>query len=263
MANRIKLGVLNLMHDKLDTQQRFAHVLPDADLTFFYPRMHYQNRPVPPEVAKISQPLDLNHIQDFDGFIITGAPLDHLDFEQVTYIEEVRCLLQLLDKYKLQQLYFCWGAMVALDYFYDIQKRILAEKIFGTFPHLIIEPNSLLNGLSQGFIAPHARYAEMDKAQTMQDPRLTINSVDDNDHLFMVSSLTKPEQNFVFSHIEYDREGLKKEYEREIAAHPERHYKRPENYSLSAPLFQWKDTQKIFFDNWLTQVKKSKLVLDK
>lgn len=161
MANRIKLGVLNLMHDKLDTQQRFAHVLPDADLTFFYPRMHYQNRPVPPEVAKISQPLDLNHIQDFDGFIITGAPLDHLDFEQVTYIEEVRCLLQLLDKYKLQQLYFCWGAMVALDYFYDIQKRILAEKIFGTFPHLIIEPNSLLNGLSQGFIAPHARYAEI------------------------------------------------------------------------------------------------------
>lgn len=260
MANRVKLGVLNLMHDKLDTQQRFAHVLPDADLTFFYPRMHYQNRPVPPEVAKISQPLDLNHIQDFDGFIITGAPLDHLDFEQVTYIEEVRCLLQLLDKYKLQQLYFCWGAMVALDYFYDIQKRILAEKIFGTFPHLIIEPNSLLNGLSQGFIAPHARYAEMDKAQTMQDPRLTI---DDNGHLFMVSSLTKPEQNFVFSHIEYDREGLKKEYEREIAAHPERHYKRPENYSLSAPLFQWKDTQKIFFDNWLTQVKKSKLVLDK
>lgn len=236
MANRIKLGVLNLMHDKLDTQQRFAHVLPDADLTFFYSRMHYQNRPVPPEVAKISQPLDLNHIQDFDGFI-TGAPLDHLDFEQVTYIEEVRCLLQLLDKYKLQQLYFCWGAMVALDYFYDIQKRILAEKIFGTFPHLIIEPNSLLNGLSQGFIAPHARYAEMDKAQTMQDPRLTINSVDDNGHLFMVSSLTKSEQNFVFSHIEYDREGLKKEYEREIAAHPERHYKRPENYSLSAPLF--------------------------
>ena len=218
MANRIKLGVLNLMHDKLDTQQRFAHVLPDADLTFFYPRMHYQNRPVPPEVAKISQPLDLNHIQDFDGFIITGAPLDHLDFEQVTYIEEVRCLLQLLDKYKLQQLYFCWGAMVALDYFYDIQKRILAEKIFGTFPHLIIEPNSLLNRLSQGFIAPHARYAEMDKAQTMQDPRLTINSVDDNGHLFMVSSLTKPEQNFVFSHIEYDREGLKKEYERLINA---------------------------------------------
>lgn len=129
MANRVKLGVLNLMHDKLDTQQRFAHVLPDADLTFFYPRMHYQNRPVPPEVAKISQPLDLNHIQDFDGFIITGAPLDHLDFEQVTYIEEVRCLLQLLDKYKLQQLYFCWGAMVALDYFYDIQKRIADCKI--------------------------------------------------------------------------------------------------------------------------------------
>lgn len=263
MANRVKIGILNLMHDKLDTQQRFVKVLPNADLTFFYPRMHYQNRPVPPEVAKISKPLDLEHIQDYDGFIITGAPLDHLDFDQITYIDEVRCLLQLLNKYKLQQLYFCWGAMAALDYFYDIKKHGLTEKIFGIFPHLIIESHPLLTGLSQGFIAPHARYAEMDKAQIMQDPRLTINSVDDNGHLFMVSSIEHPEQNFIFSHIEYNRNGLKKEYEREIAAHPERHYKKPENYSLSNPLFQWKDTQKIFFNNWLNQVKKSKLVLDK
>ena len=98
--------------------------------------------------------------------------------------------------------------------------------------------------------------------QIMQDPRLVINSVDDNGHLFMVSSKEKPEQNFIFSHIEYGRTGLRDEYQREIAAHPDRHYKKPDNYSMSSPLFQWKDTQKTFFDNWLKQVEKSKLVLN-
>lgn len=152
--------------------------------------------------------------------------------------------------------------MAAMNYFYGIRKRILAEKIFGIFPHLIIEPHPLLDGLSQGFIAPHARYAKMDKEQIMQNPRLVINSVDDNGHLFMVLSKEKPEQNFIFSHIEYGRTGLRDEYQREIAAHPDRHYKKPDNYSMSSPLFQWKDTQKTFFDNWLKQVEKSKLVLN-
>lgn len=263
MATNTRIGVLNLMHNKIDTQKRFKTVLPNVNLTFFYPRMHYQDRPVPMDVASTSKPLNLNQIRNFDGFIITGAPIDHLDFKNVTYIEEIRCLLQELDKYKVQQLYFCWGAMVAMNYFYGIEKRVLPEKIFGIYSHLIIEPHPLLNGLSQGFIAPHARYAEMDKKQIMQNPRLTINSIDDNGHLFMVSAKDKPEQNFIFSHIEYDRNGLRDEYQREIAAHPDRHYKKPENYSLSTPLFQWQDTQKIFFNNWLKEVESNKLVLNK
>ena len=139
--------------------------------------------------------------------------------------------------------------MAAMNYFYGIKKRILAEKILGIFPHLIIQPHPLLNGLNQGFITPHARYAEMDKEQIMQDPRLVINSVDDNGYLFMVSSKEKPEQNFIFSHIEYGRNGLRDEYRREIAAHPDRHHKKPENYSMTSPLFQRKETQKTFFSN--------------
>lgn len=153
--------------------------------------------------------------------------------------------------------------MAALNYFYGIKKRILSEKIFGIYSHLIVEPHPLLSGLSQGFIAPHARYAEMDKTQIIENPHLSINSVDDNGHLFMVSAIDKPEQNFIFSHIEYGRNGLKDEYQREIAAHPDREYKKPENYSMSHPLFQWQDTQKIIFNNWLKEVKKSKLVLNK
>lgn len=246
---KIKIGILNLMHDKINTQKHFYKILPNAELTFLYPRSHYRNRPVSAEVAATSEPLDISRINEFDSFIITGSPIDHLAFKDAEYIEEIRCLLQELDRQRKQQLYFCWCAMAAMNYFYGIKKRILAEKIFGIFPHLIIQPHPLLNGLNQRFITPHARYAEMDKEQIMQDPRLVINSVDDNGHLFMVSSKEKPEQNFIFSHIEYGRNGLRDEYRREIAAHPDRHYKKPENYSMTSPLFQWKDTQKTFFSN--------------
>lgn len=261
MANRVKIGILNLMHDKLDTKERFTKVLPNADLYFFYPRQHYQNRPVPAKVTQLAKPLNLEQIDDLDGFIITGAPIDQINFQDVTYMKEVRCLLDKLNQLRMPQLYFCWGAMAALNHFYGIKKQLLPKKVFGIYSHLIIEPHPLLNGLSQGFIAPHARYAEMDKRQIMLDPRLIINSVDDNGHLFMVSAPNRPEQIFIFSHIEYGRNGLKNEYQRETAAYPDHYYQKPENYSMTSPLFQWRDTQKIFFDNWFNQVKKSKLVL--
>lgn len=262
MANKVKIGILNLMHDKLDTQSHFIKVLPNADLTFFYPRMHYQNRPIPAEVNMTSKPLDINRVSEFDGFIITGAPIDQIDFSKITYIVEIRCLLQALDNHKIQQLYFCWGAMAALNHFYGIKKKILTKKIFGVFPYLITEPHPLLSGLSQGFMVPHARYAEMDKKQIMQDERLAINAVDDNGHLFMVSSKDDPERNFIFSHIEYGKDSLRDEYNREITTHHERHYKKPINYSMSNPSFQWQDTQKIFFNNLLKKVKDNKLVLN-
>lgn len=135
--------------------------MPNEKLTFLYPRSHYLHRPVPTEVsATSSEPLDIDRIKEFDGFIITSAPIDHLAFHDVEYIEEIRCLIQELDKQRKQQLYFCWGAMAAMNYFYGIRKRILAEKIFGIFPHLIIEPHPLLDGLSQGFIAPPCSLCE-------------------------------------------------------------------------------------------------------
>lgn len=80
---KVKIDILNLMHDKIDTQKRFYKVLPNAELTFLYPRSHYQNRPFPAEVAATSEPLDISRINEFDGFIITGAPIDHLVFKDV------------------------------------------------------------------------------------------------------------------------------------------------------------------------------------
>lgn len=270
-TSTLKIGILNIMHDKLRTRQRFEEIFAqapfDVDLHFFYPKMHYQNRPVPPEVAAISEPLDLTRVKDFDGFIITGSPIERFDFNEVTYIDEIRCLLSELDQNHVQQLYLCWGAMAAMNYFYGIEKRNMSEKIFGVFSHQINYCSDLLVGINSGFLAPHARYEEMDKAQIEQDPDLRINAEDENGDLFLVTAPKNPERVFLFSHLEYDRPALLEEYQRECAAHPEIEYKKPENYfldeeSMQDPQFKWKKVQKQFFFNWLNQVSNSTLEPD-
>lgn len=120
--NVLRIGVLNLMHDKLDTKRRFENVLQSdkyqVELTFFYPKDHYQNRVVPKEVAQISRPLDLELVKQMDAFIVTGAPIEKLSFTEITYINELQELFECLERNQLEQLYVCWGAMAAADYFY-------------------------------------------------------------------------------------------------------------------------------------------------
>lgn len=249
------------MHDKEDTQNRYQKIFnsirDNVDLIFYYPKMHYHNKPVPKEVAQISQPLDINQVKNLDGFIITGAPIEHFEFGEITYIEELRCLLNELDKYHIQQLYFCWGAMAALNHFYGIHKVMLPEKLFGIYPHQIFYQDDLLKDIPQGFLAPHARYAEMNHEEIARDPRLILDAKTDNGDLFSVSAIDKPEQNFVFSHLEYDKDALLNEYKREIEAHPEKTYKKPENYSMTNPSFNWKNVQEQFFTNWLNKIDKA------
>ncbi|QNQ81657.1 homoserine O-succinyltransferase [Lactobacillus sp. PV037] len=262
----IKIGILNLMHDKEDTQKRFEKIFKnsknDIKVEFFYPKTKYQDKEVPENVKAISQPLDLTKVADFDGFIITGAPIEHFDFKDVTYIEEIRCLLSELDRNHVQQLYLCWGAMAALNYFYGIKKVPLSQKIFGIYPNEILKAHPLLAGLSKDFLAPHARYADMDIEQIAQDPRLEINSLSKNRNLLLVTSPPYPERTFLFAHLEYGRNALRKEYQREINAHPERNYQKPENYfsreTPNLPEFKWKNTQEHFFKNWINELIKEK-----
>lgn len=111
--NVLKIGVLNLMHDKLDTKRRFERVLNSTtypvELTFFYPKEHYQDRPVPAQVTRIARPLELDEVKQLDAFIVTGAPIEKLDFAEITYINELQELFDCLAQNKIEQLYVCWA----------------------------------------------------------------------------------------------------------------------------------------------------------
>lgn len=261
----LQIGILNLMHDKEDTQRRFRRVLRQTgwpvQLTFLYPRSHYQNRPVPELVQRISRPLDLNAVDQFDAFIITGAPIEKIPFEQITYLEEIHQLIDRLVQLNIPQLYVCWGAMAAANYLYGIEKELLPEKLFGIYPNYFHASSQLPKGLPDGFLAPHARYAELNIKQVIDHPDLILEATTVDNRLFSFRARKQP-QYFLFSHLEYGRDALTKEYRREIDAHPGQEYVKPQHYyrdpiHMRAERFQWLSTQIAFFENWLYEVSQS------
>lgn len=258
----IEIGILNLMHDKQDTQRRFTHVLTATGypvrISYFYPRMHYAGRQVPPAVAAISQPLDISSVQQVDAFIITGAPIEQLPFAEVTYIDEIHQLIDELVKRRISQLYVCWGAMAAANYLFGIKKDLLSEKLFGVYPNQVIDDQGLLAGLPDVFLAPHALYAELDRQQVISHSDLVLEATTVGDHLFSFRSRHQP-QNFLFAHLEYGRDALWKEYRREKNAYPDREYAKPQHYfgdpvHMQDPQFKWQRAQEVYFKNWLQSV---------
>lgn len=255
----IRIGILNLMHDKVATQQRFERLLKQAgqpvSVTFFYPVSHYADRPVPELVAKISLPLDLKQATAMDGFIITGAPVENLAYDEVEYIDEVRNLIDALNQAHVVQLYVCWGAMVAANYLYGVGKHRLAKKYFGVFENQVVAPDPLLTNLPRIFLAPHARYAELNEEQIGANLTVTARSKEG----YLTSARGSEGQSFLFAHLEYGQNALLEEYQREIAAHPERHYQRPSHYfqeevAMKDRRFGWQKTQAQYFDNWVRLV---------
>lgn len=264
----LKIGILNIMHDKEDTKRCFERVLGAAgqavQITYFYPVMHYQNRSVPAFLLQTAEPLSRKRVAMMDAFIITGAPLEKLAFEDVTYWPELKRLFSFLEGAAIPQLYVCWGAMAAANYFYGVGKQQLPQKIFGIYKHQILQPTPALYGLTTGFKAPHARYAELNQAEISAVSALQIDALTTDQKLFLVEAREKP-QLFLFAHLEYGKDALTKEYQREVQAYPEKvtSLAKPENYyadpeKMQDERFSWKQTQTVFFANWLKLVEKGK-----
>lgn len=258
----LRIGILNVMHDKKATNARFTKVLTHSGrpvvLRYFYPVTHYAPGPVPKAVSDILAPLDIKAAAAMDGFVITGAPTETIPFDEVTYSAELNALLDALVAAGHPQLYLCWGGMVALNHLYHIDKHLLPHKLFGVYPQRELTSSPLLAGLPSHFMAPHARYAEMNLGEIEDHPALTLVATTMHDELFLVENRAAA-QTFMFAHLEYGRKGLVHEYEREVAAHPEKTYRRPEQIftdpaTMHGPKFTWQDTQQVFFDNWLTSV---------
>lgn len=259
----IKIGILNLMQNKQETMANFQSVLDenDVELQFYYSSTRYTHRQLDQQITDNMKPLDLDDLDDLDGFIITGSPVEKLAFPQVSYFEEINQLIDQLDQLNIPQLYVCWGAMAALNRLYNIDKKILPHKAFGVFQNQILTESGLLQNISDNFPAPHARYAEMSHEQLHADTTLDIKAVSENGLLTLVESNVK-HQSFLSSHLEYQKQSLDNEYHRELNS-PKVENPRPAlNYYSpldGKPVFTWKQTQTNFYNNWLKTVKSHKL----
>lgn len=190
----------------------------------------------------------------FDGMIITGAPVELLEFEQVKYWEELKVIMEWSKANVTSTLHICWGAQAALYYHYNISKFELSRKCSGIYPHRIVEQNDiLLRGFDDQFYAPHSRYTDVLIEEIKQNPKLKLLAASDEAGALLIASRDRKHV-MITGHLEYESDSLAQEYSRDMYKGLEIHI--PENYfpnndPSEPPINRWRSHGHLFFSNWL------------
>lgn len=254
----LRIAILNLMPTKIQTETQLLRLLGNTPIQveaiFLHPKTHNVKNTPEEHLVNFYQTFDEVKSQKFDGLIITGAPVEELEFEEADYWEE---LVEIM-KWSLSNVYsafhICWGAQAALYYHYGIKKYSLREKLFGVFPHKISKPNTmLLRGFDDLFCVPHSRHTEIRKEDIVKVKELDVLSESDEAGIYIMKT-DKGRQIFVTGHSEYDPLTLKVEYDRDIArglaiSVPKNYFPgdNPEKY----PLVTWRGHANLLYSNWL------------
>jgi homoserine O-succinyltransferase len=190
----------------------------------------------------------------FDGMIITGAPVEHMAFEEVGYWEELKEIMDWGKENVFAAFYICWGAQAALYHQFGIPKYPLSQKMFGVFKHRVrVKNEKLLRGFDDVFYAPHSRHTEVRAQDIKKIPELNILADSDIAGVYIVSSRDQ-RQVFVTGHSEYDPLTLKSEYERDINKGlginiPDNYF--PDNDPSKPPIVRWRGHANLLYSNWL------------
>jgi len=197
---------------------------------------------------------DIRH-KKYDGMIITGAPVENMEFEDVAYWDEVAEIMEWSKKHVNSTFHICWGAQAGLYYHYGIPKYQVPEKIFGVFPHhLCVEHEKLLRGFDDEFFVPHSRHTGNRKEDILKVPQLTILAESDSEAGVYIVANLKKRQFFITGHAEYDPGTLKQEYDRDLKAGmnpkiPVNYY--PNDDPSKTPVVRWRSVAHLLFANWL------------
>ncbi len=256
----LKIVILNLMPTKETTETQLLRLLSNTplqvDITLLYPMTHTVKNAPQEHLDSFYQTFDEIKDKKFDGMIITGAPIEHLQFEETDYWLELEQIMAWSKIHVTSTFHICWGAQASLYYHYGIPKYPLSEKKFGIFPHCIYKNvvNSLLiRGFDDIFYAPHSRHTEIRRDDVAAVKELEIISESDEAGLYIVASLDR-KQIFVTGHSEYDLLTLKEEYERDKnkglpIALPCNYF--PQDNPNATPLYLWRSHANLLFANWL------------
>lgn len=210
------IGVLNLMPTKCETETQILRLLceTEEDLNVEFIRLDtYKPKNIPYEYLKENYKRFNEVKNQLDILIVTGAPLEKIEFEDVDYIEELRGVLDYTKKHVKKSLYICWGAQVALNHFYSIRKKIVNKKIFGVFSHEILKSDKILDGINSGFKAPHSRHTSLEEedVKACEELKTLVQAENGYRHLLKGSF----NDYYILGHIEYDADTLEKEYLRD------------------------------------------------
>ena len=254
----LKIALLNLMPTKIATETQLLRLLGNSPLqvevTLLRTSTHLSKNTPEEHLLTFYQTFDQIRKENFDGLIITGAPVEQLPFEQVDYWEELETILDWGANHVFSQLFICWGAQAALYHQFGIPKYPLAAKQFGVFEHHITEKNvKLLRGFDDVFYAPHSRHTEIRRSDIEKVPELKILAESEEAGVYIVGS-TDNRRVYITGHSEYDPLTLKSEYDRDVAAGlpitiPVNYY--PHDDPTRTPVVRWRGHSHLLFANWI------------
>ena len=256
----LKFVIVNLMPTKIETETQLLRLISNTPLQIEVTLLKmdtYKSKNVSEEhMETFYKTFDDIKDERFDGMIITGAPIETLDFEDVIYWEEIMKIMEWSKKHVFSVLHICWGAQAGLYYHYEIKKYQLNKKIFGIFPIKLeekYENNELFRGFDEIFNMPHSRHTKIEESDILKETELEILAKSDEAGVSIIRSKDK-RKIFLTGHLEYDRFTLAKEYERDISQNkkidvPFNYY--PEDDPTKKPIFNWKAHANLLFVNWI------------
>ena len=254
----LKIILLNLMPTKIETETQILRLLSNSPLQveveLLQVKSHKSKNTSAEHMLKFYKTFDEICDQKYDGMIVTGAPVENLEFEQVDYWEELCTIFEWSKKHVYSTFHICWGAQAGLYYHYGVPKYPLDKKLFGVFPHRSLDTlHPLMRGLDDEFYVPHSRHTEnrMNDIALVKD--LQIISYSDMAGVHLISDMAC-RNFFATGHSEYDRETLSKEYFRDVNKGleidvPYNYF--PDDDSTKTPNMEWRSAANIIFANWL------------
>ena len=254
----LEIIVLNLMPIKQDTELQLLRGLSNTplqiDVTFLQMSSHVSKNTSASHIKKFYQTFEEIKNNNYDGMIITGAPVEKLDFEEVNYWDELITVMEWSKKHVTSTIHICWGAQAGLYYHYGIKKELLPKKLSGVYKHRVMNRKEpLVRGFDDVFMAPHSRYTQANRQQILDNPRLKVLADSDEAGIYIVLG-DGGKEIFVMGHLEYDRLTLDQEYKRDIDKGiepdlPVNYY--PDDDCNRKPLLSWRSHANNLYTNWL------------
>ncbi|HLR51287.1 MAG TPA: homoserine O-succinyltransferase [Candidatus Avamphibacillus sp.] len=255
----LNILILNLMPEKEKTELQLLRLLGNTPLqvniTFLHTATHISKNVSTSHLESFYSTFEDVKEKRFDGMIITGAPIEHLPFEEVNYWDELVRIMEWTKENVTSVMHICWGAQAALYYHYDIGKEAMREKLTGIFEHQVLhQTTKLVRGFEDIFRAPHSRFTKVSLEEVEAHPDLEVLSASDEAGLFLAKS--KDDKHVIVTgHLEYDALTLKEEYERDLSKNREtapfpKHYFPDDNIEKTPPN-TWRAHTHLLFYNWL------------
>ena len=256
----LKIGLLNLMPLKIQTENQFSRLIGSTplqiELTLIRMSEHKSKHTSSDHMKSFYKSFEDIKEQKFDGLIITGAPIEHLEFNEVTYWNELKTIFEWTQNNVHSTFGVCWGGMAMINHFHNVEKHILGKKVFGCHRCQVTDPTSrFLTGFSDDLVIPVSRWTENKTSEILKAGlKILIDSetsgpclVEDEKHNAL----------YIFNHFEYDKETLKQEYDRDVKNNtpiniPMNYY--PNDDPQMPPLNKWRSHAHLLYGNWINQI---------